>query len=86
MSNKPPEDFGNDEISRAMSNAATFTDNINALIADNTNLRAERDALAERLRQSTEMREIVGELRKILDRGCYAYDVKELLRRLDESQ
>ena len=54
---------------------------------------SERDCLAERLRQSPEMREVIGELRKLKGYLCNHYVglaqevTEELLRRLDrESQ
>jgi len=56
------------------------------LATNNATLLAERNCLLERLRQSPDMRYVIGELRRILNRGCYATDVKDLLRRLDESQ
>lgn len=66
---------------------------LDALISDNRNLRAENLALAERLRQSDDMRDVVGELRALkmeLDRGMsheVNYRLVRLLRRLDrESQ
>lgn len=54
------------------------------------NLRAERDALAERIRQTPTVREIVGELRQILrrmetnsSREAMKRQLADLLRRLD---
>lgn len=63
---------------------------LDALIADNRNLRAENLALAERLRQAPELRSIVGELRGVyadLDlqnpRQLGRERLARLLRRLD---
>jgi len=62
---------------------------VTALLAAGQSLRAERDALAERLRQTPDMRSVIGELRKIavhLDGGLWGSakrDLADLLRRLD---
>ena len=62
------------------------------LAAMNAELRAERDALAERLRQTPDTRDIIGHLRAIrMELQSIAWAdarrrVADLLRRLDESQ
>ena len=64
-------------------------DEVKALASELRRRTSERDALAARLRQSPDMRAIVGELRAILatDGACgiAGERLRDLLRRLDES-
>jgi len=75
----------------ALENLKEIDRRLDALIADNANLRAERNALVERLRQTPDLRQVIGELRIILhllDQGYSASaetNLTDLLRRLDES-
>ena len=95
---KPPDNFGTDTISKAMSKPTLLDDldaidkRVDALLEDNANLRTERNVLLERLRGSPEMREVVCEIKQLkrdLDDhlpGACRRRLERLLRRLDESQ
>lgn len=85
-------------IERTAEDVKRFNDDMDRIRANSpmmsmedeiTNLRAERDALAERLRQSADLREVIGHLRAVhteLQSGATAdarSRIAGLLRRID---